>query len=281
MWYIVNALVLAAIVGGGVSLLAALAGMLRRQNAWAEFFWSATLLRRGLIFTLVTALLGISLHLGMLHTHFIQRDLPSMVLAWDVAHERYGPIAMGELTERSMNQTLDEDRAQSITDTLLEVDWWESRANVTPFPRTDPVQDWFALQLEKGRITDAQLAQWLNRVRPMIFSIESSTDAWSVRSEYGRSWQRAMNTPYRIDRIEIESIQINGEPVEFTTVEADDSEAEFGWMATKAIFHHLLPMQARRNGEENTIEVTYRLDLEPGSYGDVGPLHWTGVVIPN
>jgi hypothetical protein len=282
MWYVVNGLILAGLLGAIVFAIGALAFALRRRSRLAGFAASATLLRRCALFGIVTLALGVGLHIGMVRSFDFVNQLPTALLASDVGHERYGGVAIAVLSERSINTTLSHDRASAITDALLGAAWWRDAANVLPFPMQDPVQNWFAIQLEKARLSDEQLGRWLAIVAPPgVFRIESSSEAWHLVGEWGRQWQRSAGTPYRIDSITIMSITVNGDAVAFETLEDADSESRFGWEAPMVRFYYVLPTDARRLGERNDIVVTYRLAIEPGAYGEVGPLEWRGSIVAN
>ncbi len=284
MWLIVS--ILAS--GGVVSacwLIAAIGTRLIGRIRGRATGWIGGTLRNAATMTVVCALCAMAVHFGMIRVPGLAWQMPASLLRLDVGKAWYGDIALHSLSDRAVQHTLSFDSAASITDTLLDADWWLDETHRQIFDASREPERWLTIQMEQARLTDEQMARWLNLVPPPMFLANADTrqspSSIKLTAIFGREWQRIDKVPYRIDHLKIVEIRVNGAPQEFTIEEAADSNAEIGWHANRVEFH-VLGLHAPPGGSPRCeIEVIYRLDLEPSSYEDIGPLSWKTTLLVN
>ncbi len=284
MWMIVSIL----IVGGALSaacLLAAAAVHFRQRWAGRAGGLASTAMRRAAVLAAAFAFSAGAIHLAMTRIDEVAAQMPLLLLRLDVGREQYGRIALEVLSRRAEQHTLTHSSASSITDALLAADWWLEETTRQPFDPVRPAEKWLTIQMEQARLTDDQVARWLQLVPPPLFLAGADTRLAPapivLGALFGREWQRIGKVPYRVHRLEISGIRINGEAQEVTLEEEPDSNAGIGWFANRVAYRvpglHV-PADVDSQCE---IEVTYYLDLEPGSYRRVGPLTWRTTLIVN
>jgi hypothetical protein len=277
-------------------------------------FWTKTV-RRTFIMAVVWLLSATLLHHGMTRAEPFRDQLPATVLQWDVQREFYGRLALSALTKRSIKLSIDRRICERITDTLLDAQWWRAETIGVPFDPKRPAEDWLTVQMEQGRLTEEQLARWIQIVTPPLFSagVERETfltehglparakssdangepkasadggleahapddEAIVIRAVFGRQWMREARVPYRVDRLEVREIRINGEAREFAVEEADGSQSGLGQFATRVEFIYRVAPPDEPRAE---VEIDYVLDLEPSGYVGIGPMTWRTALIVN
>lgn len=276
------------IVGGALSalcLLAAGAAHIRRRWTGRAEGLISTAMRRAVVLTAAFALSAGGLHLAMTRIENVAAQMPVALLRLDVGRAQYGPIALDALSRRAEQHTLSLSGASSITDALLAADWWLEETTRQPFDAARPAEKWLTIQLEQARLSDGQLARWLDLVPPPLFLAGADTRLSpapiTVTALFGREWQRIGRVPYRVHRLEVDEIRINGETQEFTLEEEEDSNAEIGWFASR-VAYRILGLHAPEDGSPRCeIEIVYHLDLEPSSYRRIGPLTWRTTLLVN
>ncbi len=284
MWLIVS--ILAS--GGVVSafwLIAAIAtrliGLIRGQ----ETGWIGRTMRHAATMTVACALCAMAVHFGMTRTKGLAKQMPASLLCLDVGKAWYGGIALHTLSDRAVQHTLSFASAASITDALLDSDWWLNETQRQIFDASREPERWLTIQMEQARLSDEQLARWLNLVPPPMFLANADTrespSSIKITAVFGREWQRIDKVPYRIDHLQITAIRLNGQPQEFTIEEGANSNAEIGWHANRVEFE-VRGLAAPPGGSPRCeIEIIYRLDLEPSSYENIGPLSWKTTLLVN
>lgn len=284
MWLLVFILASAAALSA-LWLLVAVGVHLAQRARGRASGWIAGSIRRPAIMTIACSACAAGIHLGMTRADGFPRQMPAALLTLDVASPWYGRIALRTLADRAAQHTLPMDTASGITDALLDADWWLDETHRRLFDNSRQSERWFTIQMEQARLSDEQLARWLNLVPPPMFLANADTrqspSSISITAVFGREWQRIDNVPYRVNRLEITEIRVNGESQEFTLEEAADSQSDIGWYATRVEFHVLGLHAPPDSSPRCEIEVIYRVDLEPSSYRNIGPLRWTTTLVVN
>jgi len=284
MWMLVAMLILGA-AASAAWLLAAAGVRVSRRLRGHESGWVSTAMRRSLVLTIACMLSATALHLGMTRIESVAPQMPVALLRLDVGRSEYGSIALESLCIRAEQHTLSHSAASAITDTLIDGDWWMEETTRQAFDPLRPAEKWLTIQMEQARLSEAQLARWLNLVPPPMFlagaDVRESPAPIALTALFGREWQRIGNVPYRVHRLEITEIRLNGEAQEFTLQEESDSNAEIGWYANR-VAYRILGLLATADGSPRCeIEVVYFLDLEPSSYRRIGPLTWRTTLLVN
>jgi len=274
--------------GGAVSaiwLLAAIAWQIAARQRGGTRDWITSSMNRAATMTGACLACALAVHLGMIRIDSFAPQMPAALLRLDVATPWYGRIALGVLADRAVQYTLSFESAAETTEVLLGSDWW---IDETMQQRFDPAREperWLTIQMEQGRLGDEQLAMWLNLVPPPMFLANADTrqspSSIKLAAVFGREWQRIDKVPYRVNRLKVVEIRLNGEPQEFTVEEAEDSHAEIGWYANRVAYDLLGLHAPAQGGPRCEIEIVYRLDLEPSSYTNIGPLSWKTTLLVN
>lgn len=282
--------ILVAILAGGgalsaACLLAASAWHVAQRRRGRSSGWCSTAMRRSLILAASCALCGAALHAGMTRIEPVAHQLPTALLRLDVARPHYGEIALETLCRRAEQHTLSRRAASRITDTLLDAEWWLEETQRQTFDPARPAEKWLTIQMEQARLSEEQLARWLNLVPPPIFlagaDLRQSPAPINLTALFGREWQRIGNVPYRVHRLEIREIRVGSVAQEFVVEEEADSNAEIGWYATRVALRVLGLHAPTGPGPRCDLEVEYLLDLEPSSYRNIGPLTWRTTLLVN
>ncbi|MFG0328859.1 MAG: hypothetical protein ACF8PN_03065 [Phycisphaerales bacterium] len=260
--------VLAFLVCGAASALVLLVTLMISRTSLAR-----TIARRsGLMAVVWLAFAGV-LHLGMTRAPSFVSSLPVGILAIDLNRPVYGDIALVELRERARNQALTSAQMSSITARILRHPWWLEDAPVHQPAR--PQDSWLLTMFHSAQLTAPQLVAWFKIAPPPLFSAAASAPAGSdipVFIEYGRDWTSLHSVPVQIDSVEIEELRLNGAPTDFELEELDESDATLGQFASR-VAYRLRGIEAPASPW--SIEIDYRLDVEPGGYRGIGPLRWT------
>ncbi len=284
MWLLVVILASAAALSALWLVLAVAVHIARRARGRASGGITGSI-RRPVVMTVACSACAAAIHFGMTRAEGFPRQMPAALLRLDVARPWYGRIALRTLADRAEQHTLPMDTASSITNALLDAEWWLDETHHRLFDDSRQSERWLTILMEQGRLSDEQLARWLNLVPPPMFLANADTrqspSSISIAAIFGREWQRIDSVPYRVHRLEITEIRVNGAAQEFTLEEAADSQSEIGWYATRVEFHVLGLHAPPDSSPRCEIEVIYRVDLEPGSYTDIGPLRWTTTLVVN
>lgn len=284
MWVLVTILAVGTALSA-VWLVGAIAIHLVHRGRGRADGWISGGMRRALIMTVASAACAAAIHFGATRFDGFARQMPVALLRLDVARPWYGGIALRALNDRAVQHTLSFESAARITETLLDSNWWLEPTTRTRFDPSREPERWLTIQMEQARLSDGQLARWINLVPPPLFLANADTrespSAVRITAIFGREWQRIDNVPYRVHRLEIDAIRINGAEQSFTVEEGEDSNAAIGWYATRVVFH-VMGLTAPETGEPRCeIEIVYRLDLEPSSYRHIGPLTWRTTLLVN
>ncbi len=284
MWLVVTILASGGLVSA-VWLLAAvgmhLVGRVRGRASGSV----TSNIKRAATMTVACAACASAVHLAMSHIESFASQMPAALLRLDVSRPWYGRTALNVLADRAAQHTLSFESAAEMTETLLGSDWWIDETMRQRFDPSRPPERWLTIQMEQGRLGDDQLARWLNLVPPPMFLANADTrqspSSIKLAAVFGREWQRIDRVPYRVNRLEVVEIRLNGEPQEFTVEEAEDSHAEIGWYANRVAYDLLGLHAPAQGGPRCEIEIIYRLDLEPSSYTNIGPLSWKTTLLVN
>lgn len=182
-------------------------------------------------------------------------SVPVLLLRIDVAHGRYGTVALESLLRSAAADSLSPADYRAVTEQLLaHPDWW-SDASVRPnairlpvFTIAEPdiphgnhaARSWLNTAYNNRVMTDEQLARWMTLEPPPVIGLDQDSVAAGtdlpLYVEYGRRWQVARAVPYLIDSVAINRITINGQNVNFTLEESGDSVAARGYEAAVVRF---------------------------------------------
>lgn len=283
MWLVVSILATGGLVSA-IWLLAAVAWQVIGRVRGNASGWITSNIKRAATMTVACAACASGVHLGMSKVESVARQMPAGLLRLDVSRSWYGRIALGVLANRAEQHTLSFESAAEITDALLGSDWWIEDTRRQIFDPARQPERWLTIQMSQGRLSEEQLTRWLNLVPPPMFLANADTrqspSLIKLSAVFGREWQRIDKVPYRVNRLEFTEIRINGEPQEFTVQEAEGSQANLGWHARVA--YDVLGLHApAQGGPRCEIEIVYRVDLEPSSYTNIGPLSWKTTLLVN
>lgn len=282
-------LVVAILAGGGVVsavwLLAAIGLQVAARVRGRAGDRLTSNMKRAATMTVACLACASAVHLGMSRIASVAPQMPAALLRLDVSKAWYGRIALGVLADRAVQHTLSFQSAAETTEALLSSDWWVDETTRHRFDSSRQPERWLTIQMEQGRLGDEQLARWLNLVPPPMFLANADTrespSSIKLAAVFGREWQRIDKVPYRVNRLEITEIRLNGQPQEFTMEEAEDSHAEIGWYANRVAYNVLGLHAPPQGGPRCEIEIVCRLDLEPSSYTNIGPLSWKTTMLVN
>lgn len=234
-------------------------------------------IRRALSMTTIWFVTAMTVHICMLNVAGFVRGLPTQVLILDVSHDGYGPVALRTLTERIPADRFSNEEVSAINERIFNAEhWWMPETAEGNQAALVAADEWFRRLRAADRLMQSDFRRWIERDQPpvigdaLVVPGDDGLDRWRIPIEFGRRLAVTYELPYEIDAIEIVSVTIDDQPVEFTlTLSPESEDPSLEYFAHRIMYELVVK---RVPASTASITVTYMLDIAITGPERLGPI---------